>query len=125
MRHRAALIGAALALGACAPVAGPSSADTVEILSSVDAGCCSTSDGSKVQNDPGGGDPVTANEAAEDVSEKAGDSLGPHAVALKVSGGLDGISPDAVSSAPAPEPSVLTRLLMIFVDLRTTALGGS
>ena len=41
MRHRAALAGAALALGVFALTAGPGSAATVEILSLVDAGCCS------------------------------------------------------------------------------------
>lgn len=149
MRHKAALAGAALAAAASALVAEPSSAATIEILSLVDAGCCSVSDGSKLQTDPAGteagaaqqrlnedqapslagglgeaGDPITVNEVGRDGSEKAGDSLGPDAVALKVSAGLDDISPDAVSSVTAPEPSVLTRVLMTFADLRAAVLGG-
>ncbi len=148
MRHKAALAGAALAAAASALVAEPSSAATIEILSLVDAGCCSVSDGSKLQTDPAGteagaaqqrlnedqvsldggrgeaDDPITANEVGRDRSEKAGDSLGPDAVALKVSAGLDDISPDAVSSVTAPEPSVLTRVLMTFADLRAAVLGS-
>jgi hypothetical protein len=122
MRHRAALGGAALALGALALITGPGSATTVEILSPAGMGCCAILDGSKIQNDPAG-DPIT-NEAGNDGSEGAGDSLGPDAVALKESSGFDDTSPDAVNSVAAPEPSVLTRLLMIFADLRGTVFGG-
>ena len=120
MRHRAALAGAALALGAFALTAGPGSAATVGILSLVDAGCCSISDGSMFQNDPTGG-PVTVNEVWNDGSERAGDSLGPDAVAIKESGGVGDDTPDAVSSVAAPEPSVLTRLLD---DFRRSARHG-
>jgi hypothetical protein len=123
MRHRAALAGAALALGAFALTAGLGSAATVGILPPVDAGCCSISDGSKFQNDPTGG-PVTVNEVGNDGSERAGDSLGPDAVAIKESGGVGDDTPDGVSSVAAPEPSVLTRVLMIFADLRATVFGG-
>ena len=123
MRHRAALAGAALALGAFALTAGPGSAATVGLLPLVDVGCCSISDGSKFQNDPTGG-PVTVNEVGNDGSERAGDSLGPDAVAIKESGGAGDDTPDGVSSVAAPEPSVLTRVLMIFADLRATVFGS-
>jgi len=123
MRHRAALAGAALALGAFALTAGLGSAATVGILPLVDVGCCSISDGSKFQNDPTGG-PATVNEVGSDGSERAGDSLGPDAVAIKESGGVGDDTPDGVSSVAAPEPSVLTRVLMIFADLRATVFGS-
>jgi hypothetical protein len=123
MRHRAALAGAALALGAFGLTAGPGSAATVGILPLVDVGCCSISDGSKSQNDPTGG-PVTVNEVGNDGPERADDSLGPDAVAIKESGGVGDDTADGLSSVAAPEPSVLTRVLMIFADLRATVLGG-
>jgi hypothetical protein len=149
MSRRAALAGAALAAGASALITVPASADTIEILSFLDAGCCSVSDGSKLQNgtvegDPAGapqrptgeqvpalddrrgeaGEPATVSEVVDDRFERAGDSLGPDAVALKVSNEAANDSPDGVSSVAAPEPSVLTRLLLIFADLRATVLRG-
>ena len=75
------------------------------------------------ENDPTG-DPVTVNEVGNDGSERAGDSLGPDAVAIKESGGVGDDTPDGVSSVAAPEPSVLTTVLMIFADLRATVFGG-
>jgi hypothetical protein len=148
MRHRAALAGA-LAAVACALIAGPASAATVGVLAFVDPSCCAIASGSKLQNDPAGtaggepvaalqrsngnpipsfddrpsqfDDPETVGEAATG-SERAGDSFGPEAIALKDGGELDANSPDGVSSVAAPEPSVLTRLLMMFGDLRV--FGG-
>jgi hypothetical protein len=136
MRLRAVLAGA-LAV-TCAQIAGPGSAATVGILDFVDADCCSISNGSKLQSDPvetartplladlqrSEGEPITVNEVANDGSERAGDSLGPVVMALKDGGELDDNSPDAVSSVAAPEPSVLTRLLLVFADLRATVFGG-
>jgi hypothetical protein len=149
MRHRAALSGTLAA--ACVLMAGPGSAATVEILAFADAGCCSISSGSKLENDAAGtaggepvavlqrsngepistledrpsefDDPERVNEPASG-SERAGDLLGPEAMALKDSGELGDNSPDAESSVAGPEPSVLTRLLMIFADLRTSVYGG-
>jgi hypothetical protein len=71
------------------------------------------------------GEPATVSEVGDNRFERAGDSLGPDAVALKVSRASGDDSPDGLSSAPAPEPSVLTQLLMIFSDLRATVLGGA
>jgi hypothetical protein len=150
MRLRAVLVGALAT--ACAQIAGPGSAATVGILDFVDADCCSISNSSKIQSDPietaktplladlqrsegepiaapGDGpgessDPITVNEVANDGSERAGDSLEPVAMALKDGGELDDSSPDAVSSVVAAEPSVLTRLLLVFADLRATVFGG-
>jgi hypothetical protein len=113
MRHGAALAGAALAAGALTLIAEPGSGATVEILSLVDAGCCSISD---VSNPAG--DLLEVNAIANDGFENAGDPLAPDAVALRASGQLDDISPEAVSSVAATETSVLTSLLITFADLR-------
>jgi len=114
---RAALAGAALALAALPLLAGPGSAGVVEIHSSVDRGCCTISNSSTLQSDPG--DRVTVERVWNDVPEKTGDRLGPDPFALKEIGG-PAVNFDAVSSVATPEPSVLTRLLMIFGDLRNT-----
>jgi hypothetical protein len=152
MRHRAALFGAALAAGGFALIAGRSPAGTIGILSLADPGCCSVSDGSKLQIDPDGAakgeafavpqrsngepipslddgrseprDPVTVTAISNDGSESAGDSLGPDAVSLEESGGSDDNAPDGASSVAAAEPSVLSRVLMIFADLRATVVRG-
>jgi hypothetical protein len=152
MRHRAALFGAALAAGGFALIAGPSPGGTIGILSLVDPGCCSVSDGSNLQIDPDGaakgeafavprrsngepipslddgqsepGDPVTVNDISNDGSESAGDSLGPDAVSLEESGGSDDNASDGASSVAAAEPSVLSMVLMIFADLRATVVRG-
>jgi len=150
MRRRAALASAALAAGGLGLIAGPSSAATVRILSFIDPNCCSISDGSKLQADSDGtekgeaimqttnansilslndqesdpGDPISVNDVANDGSERAGDFLGPDAVAIKEIGGLGDNIPEGVSSVAAPEPSVLTKVLMIFADLRFTLIRG-
>jgi hypothetical protein len=152
MRHRAALFGAALTVGGFSLIAGPSPAGTIGILSLVDPGCCSVSDGSNLQIDPDGvakgkafavpqrsngepipslddgqsepGDPVTVNDLSNDGSASARDSLRPGAVSLEESGGSDDNAPDGASSVAAAEPSVLSRVLMIFADLRATVVRG-
>jgi hypothetical protein len=125
MRHRAALAGAALAAGGLALMTGPSSADTVRILSLVDPDCCSISDLPSLdglQTEPA--DPATISGIADDESERAGDSLGPAAMAIKERGGVGDDTPEGVDSVAAPEPSVLTRVLMIFADLPATVIRG-
>jgi hypothetical protein len=122
MRHRAALAGAALAAGALALIAGPGSAATVEILSLADA-CCSISDGSNLEIDPAG-DPAAVKEVANGEFERAADSLGPEAIAIKERGRVGDDIPDGVSSVAAEQPSVLSRVLMIFADLRATVFGN-
>jgi hypothetical protein len=152
MRHRAALFGAALTVGGFSVIAGPSPAGTIGILSLVDAGCCSVSDGSNLQIDPDGvakgkafavpqrsngepipslddgqsepGDPGTVNDLSNDGSASARDSLRPDAVSLEESGGSDDNAPDGASSVAAAEPSVLSRMLMLFADLRATVVRG-
>jgi hypothetical protein len=146
MRHRAALFGAALAAGGFALIAGPSPADTIGILSLIDPGCCSVHDGSNLQIDPDGaakgkafavtqipsvddgrsetGVPKTVNDISKDGSERAGDSLGPEAVSLKVSAGSDDNASDGASSVATAEPSVLSWVLLIFADLRATVVRG-
>jgi hypothetical protein len=116
MSRRAALAGAALVLGAFVE---PSSAGTVEIPSPLDPGCCSISDDSMLQSDPTGAR-VTVDKVWNDGAENTGDPLEPDAFALNETGGSGGNSLGAMSSVAAPEPSVLTRLLIIFADLRAT-----
>ena len=118
MSRRAAFAGAALALGALPLLAEPGSAAIVEIHSPLDPECCSNSDGSMLQSDPAGGR-VTVDRVWSDGAEETGDRLGPDAFALKEIGGSAG-NFDAVSSVATPEPSILTRLLLIFADLRST-----
>ena len=118
MSRRAALAGAALALGALPILAEPGSAAIVEIHSPIDPECCSNSDGSMLQSDPAGGR-VTVDKVSSDGPEETGGRLGPDPFALNEIGGSAG-NFDAVSSVATPEPSVLTRLLMIFADLRAT-----
>jgi hypothetical protein len=118
IKHRAALAGAALVVGAFALIAGRGSGATVDILTLVDAGCCSVSDVLRLQNDSAR-DLLTVNEVGNDGTEKAGDSLGPDAAALTAARELDVVAPDAVSAVAASETSVLTRLLIAFADLRT------
>jgi hypothetical protein len=148
MKHRAALPGALAAL-ACALMNEPGSAATVGILAFASpADCCSIAVDSKLGTVPAAGepaailrrsdaeaipslegrssefdDPETLNEAANG-SERAGDSLGPEAMALKDGGELGDNSPDAVSSVAGPQPSILTRVLLAFADLRATVFGG-
>jgi hypothetical protein len=137
MRHRAALAGA-LATGACALIAGPGSAATVGILTS-DAACCAISGGLNPQDDsagtakgesPAGGwpsgssDPALANEVTSGGSDKADDSIGPPAIAVKDGGALDDNSPDAAGSPAAPEPSVLATLLMTLANLSASLFGS-
>jgi hypothetical protein len=119
MKHRAALAAAALAAGLLVLIAGPSSGATVAVLSMVDAGCCSISDFSKLQNDPAG-DLPTVSDIGGEGAEKAVDSPGPDVVGLKAGRESYDISPDAVNSVAAPETSVLTRVLIVFSDLRST-----
>ena len=130
MSRRAALAGAALVLGAFVE---PSSAGTVEIPSPLDPGCCTISDDSMLQSDPAGAR-VTVDKVWNDGAENTGDPLEPDwqekgapyrprepdAFALNETGGSGGNSLGAMSSVAAPEPSVLTRLLIIFADLRAT-----
>ena len=149
MRRRAALAGA-LAGGLCASMTGPGSADTVTVVALLDP--ASLSNGSNLQNDaiwtakgeslavlrnlsegpapsddarPGaaGVPPLILNEVAEDGSEKAGDSPGPGAASPREATELEDNSPDAVSALADPEPSFLTRLLMLFAELRVTIFG--
>ena len=116
MSRRAALAGAALVLGAFVE---PSSAGTVEIPSPLDPGCCSISDDSMLQSDPAGAR-VTVDKVWNDRADNTGDPLELDAFALNETGGSGGNSLGAMSSVAAPEPSVLTRLLIIFADLRAT-----
>jgi hypothetical protein len=117
MSRRAAIASAALGLGALPLLAEPGSAAIVEIHSPLDPEWISNSDGSILQSDPAG-DRVTVDRVGS-YGPETGGRLRPDAFALKEIGGA-AVNFDAVSSVATPEPSVLTRLLMIFADLRAT-----
>jgi hypothetical protein len=118
MSRGAAFAGAALALAALPLLAEPGSAAIVEIHSPLDPEWISNSDGSMLQSDPADGR-VTVDKVSSDGPVGTGDRLRPDPFALKEIGGSAG-NFDAVSSVATPEPSVLTRLLLIFADLRAT-----
>ena len=118
MSRRAAIAGAALALAALPLLAEPGSAAIVEIHSPLDPEWmfefrwfdAAKRSGRRSRN---------GRQSRERRSRSTGDRLRPDAFALKEIGGSAG-NFDAVSSVATPEPSVLTRLLMIFADLRAT-----
>jgi hypothetical protein len=131
MNCKAAFSGAALAAAAYAITPGASRSETVTIPSA----------GSDLQADPaptgkGSGVPATANEAGFDRpatsdhpeggvdSLAIGPSSAPDAMAPSSGGESGDNAPDAVSSVADPEPSTLTRLLIVFSDLRAQIFGG-
>jgi hypothetical protein len=151
MRHRAALAGAALAVG-LVMAAGPSSADSVRILTPADPACCSISDASKLETDPdaaGNGEPVvisgtsglqsiasvgaeqsessdpaTVQGVPKDGSEKLGDVLDPDATAGKESVGSDDAFGAGESLVPGSDESFLTRVVAILTRLGRMVAPG-
>jgi hypothetical protein len=123
MNCKAVFSAAALAAAAYALTLGASSSDTIASPSQVDGGKAS-------------GVPATVNEtgfdrpATSDHPEGGADSLalgGSSAsdpMALRSGGESGDNAPDAMGSLAAPESSTLTRLLIIFSDLRARILGG-
>ena len=123
MNCKAVFSAAALAAAAYALTLGASSSDTIAIPSQVDGGKAS-------------GVPATVNEtgfdrpATSDHPEGGADSLalgGSSAsdpMALRSGGESDDNPPAAVGSIADSEPSILTRLLIVFSDLRAQVFGG-
>ena len=119
MKCKAAFSAAAMVAAAYAVTPGASWSETIAIPPQI-----------------GGDVPATVNEAgfdrpaASDHPEGGGGSLalgGASAsdpMALRSGGESDDNAPDAIGSLAAPEPSTLTRLLIIFSDLRAHILGG-
>jgi hypothetical protein len=142
MNCKAAIAGAALAAGAYAGPAGPGWSETIKIASHVDGGCCLNSSGSDPEHDPGptgkalSGVSVTVDDAGvdrlatSDHSEGDADSLalgassGSDAMASGRGGEAGDNAPAAVGSIADPEPSTLTRLLIVLSDLRAQIFGG-
>jgi hypothetical protein len=129
MNCNAAIAGAALAAGVYAGSPGASWSETISIPLHVDGGCCSVSAGSSSQADPapspkGPDVPVTANEATSDHPELSIVApSGPGAMALASSAEPGDNAPAAVGSVADPEPSTLTRWLIVFSDLRDRVFG--
>ena len=123
MNCKAAFSAAALGAAAYAVTLGASWSETIAIPSQVDGGKAS-------------GVPATVNEtgfdrpATSDHPEGGADSLalgGSSAsdpMALRSGGESGDNAPDAIGSLAAPEPSTLTRLLIVFSDLRAQVFGG-
>jgi hypothetical protein len=135
MNCKAAIAGAVLAAGACVVTPGAGWPETIKIPSQVDGGCCSTSAGSDPQHDPaatekGSDIPGVDRPAASDHPE--GDTGLP---AIGASSAPDSLAPGSGSETrdhaqavlgpvADPEPSTLTRLLIVFSDLRERVFGG-
>jgi hypothetical protein len=123
MNCKAAFSAAALVAAAYAVTPGAGWSETVTIPSQVDG-----AKGSDV--------PATVNEASfdrpatSDHPEGGADSLALGGASASDpmasrSGGESGDNaPTAIGSVAVPEPSILTRLLIIFSDLRSHAFGG-
>ncbi len=113
---------AALAVVAYAAPVGTSWSETVIIAWHADGG--TGSDVPATVNEAGLDRPATG-----DHPEGGADSLAlggrsaPDAIALR-SGETGDNAPTAIGSVAAPEPSMLTRLLIMFSDLRAQVVGG-
>jgi hypothetical protein len=137
MNCKAAIAGAALA-GMCAVAPGVGWSETIKIPSHVDGGCCLISAGSELQADlaaTGKGEmgiPAAGFDrpGAGDHPEGDADSLpvaaafGPDAVSPRSGGRSGDNAPATVGAVADPEPSTLTRLLIVFGDLREQLFGG-
>ena len=123
MNCKTALSAAALVAAAFAVTPGASWSETISIPSYVDGGTGSTVPAAV--NDAGFDRPATSSH-----SEDGRDSLalGGYAasdpMALRSAGESGDNAPAAVGSIADPQPSTLTRLLIIFSDLRAQVLGG-
>jgi hypothetical protein len=123
MNCKAVFSAAALGAVAYAAAPGASWSETIAIPSQVDGG--KASDVPATVNEAGFDRP-----AASDRPEGGADSLvlggsaASDPMALRSGGESGDDAPDAIGSLAAPEPSTLTRLLIVFSDLRAHILGG-
>jgi hypothetical protein len=99
---------------------GASWSETIAIPSQVDGG--KGSDVPATVNEAGFDRPATLEGGADSLA--VGGSSASDPMALRSGGESGDNAPDAIGSLAAPEPSTLTRLLIIFSDLRAQILGG-
>ena len=117
------LSAAALVAAAYAVTLGASWSETIAIPSHVDGG--TGSDVPATVNEAGFDRPTTSDHPGGGADSLAlGGSLASDSMAPRSGGESGDNAPTAIGSVAAPEPSILTRLLIIFSDLRTQAFGG-
>ncbi|HEY6732946.1 MAG TPA: hypothetical protein VI256_03995 [Roseiarcus sp.] len=123
MNCKAAFSAAALGAAAYAVTLGASWSETIAIPSQVDGG--KGSDVPAKVNEAGFDRPATSDHPEGGADSLAlGGSSASDPMALRSGGESGDNAPDAIGSLAAPEPSTLTRLLIVFSDLRAQVFGG-
>ena len=123
MNCKAAFSAAALVAAAYAVTLGTVWSETVAIPSQVDGG--QGSDVPATVNEAGLDRPATSDHPEGDSDSLAlGGSSASDPMALRSGGESDDNPPAAVGSIADSEPSILTRLLIVFSDLRAQVFGG-
>jgi hypothetical protein len=123
MNCKAVFSAAALGAAAYAVTLGAGWSETIAIPSQVEAG--KGSDVPVMVNGAGFDRPATSDHLEGGADSLAlGGSAASDPMALRGGGESGDNAPDALGSLAAPEPSILTRLLIIVSDLRAQILGG-
>ena len=123
MNCKAAFSAAALIVAAYVVTLGASRPETIAIPSQVDGG--KGSDVPAKVNEAGFDRPATSDHPEGGADSLAlGGSSASDPMALRSGGESGDDAPDAIGSLAAPEPSTLTRLLIVFSDLRAQVFGG-
>jgi hypothetical protein len=123
MKCKAAFSAAAMVAAAYAVTPGASWSETIAIPSQVDGG--KGSDVPAKVNEAGFDRPATSDHPEVGADSLAlGGSSASDPMALRSGGESGDNAPDAIGSLAAPEPSTLTRLLIVFSDLRAQVFGG-
>ena len=123
MNCKAAFSAAAVVAAAYAVTLGTVWSETVAIPSQVDGG--QGSDVPATVNEAGLDRPATSDHPEGGADSLAlGGSSASDPMALRSGGESGDNAPDAMGSLAAPESSTMTRLLIIFSDLRARILGG-
>ena len=123
MNCKAAIAAAALVAAAYLVPLGASWSETITFPSHVDGG--KGSDVPATVNEAGFDRPATSDHPEGGADSLAlGGSSASDPMALRSGGESGDNAPDAIGSLAAPEPSTLTRLLIVFSDLRAQIFGG-
>lgn len=123
MNCKAAFSAAALVAAAYAVTTGVSWSETIAIPSRVDGGMASGVPAAV--NEAGFDRPATSDHAEGDADSLAlGGGLASGPMAPESGGESGDNAPAAVGSIADSEPSALTRLLLVFSDLRAQIFGG-
>jgi hypothetical protein len=123
MNCKAVFSAAALGAVAYAATPGASWSETIAIPSQVEGG--KRSDVPATVNEVGFDRPAASDHPGGGADSLAlGGSSASDPMALRSAGESGDNALDAIGSLAAPEPSTLTRLLIVFSDLRAHILGG-